>query len=332
MKIAIIGGGWIGCHLANKLGDVHDITIYEKNSTLFTETSYKNQNRLHLGYHYARSFETRELCLSTFDRFIDDYGFATEKVDKNLYCVASNISLLDYKTYLKIFDNYNHEQIIFNSENFEGCINTDERYINFEKIHSFFNSKLKFENKTIESQDLNNLSKNFDLVINATNNHLSDKTIENSFYELTVSLIYEKRNETNFDALTVVDGELFSIYPYQNNLFTVTDVEHTPIKKFTSLEDMNNFIQNELSKNLIEYKRHKIESKVTKLYENFLDDFIYKNYFISTKTKIDVKSDSRYPIISQSDNIINCFTGKIQGIYLIEDYIKKLTDGKTTTN
>jgi L-2-hydroxyglutarate oxidase LhgO len=90
MKIAIIGGGWIGCHLANKLGDVHDITIYEKNSTLFTETSYKNQNRLHLGYHYARSFETRELCLSTFDRFIDDYGFATEKVDKNLYCVASN--------------------------------------------------------------------------------------------------------------------------------------------------------------------------------------------------------------------------------------------------
>ena len=332
MKIAIIGGGWIGCHLANKFGGDNEITIYEKNPTLFTETSYKNQNRLHLGYHYARSYETRELCLSTFDRFIEDYGFATEQVNKNLYCVASNTSLLDYKTYLKIFDDYNHQEVTSEFENFEGCINTDERYINFEKIHSYFNSNLKFEKKTINPQDLEGLSKNFDLVINATNNHIEDKTIENSFYELTISLIYDKKRQTNFDAVTVVDGDLFSIYPYKNNSFTVTDVEHTPIEKFLSLDDMDYYIKTQITQELVEGKKQKIENKIKTFYKNFLDDFEYKNYFISTKSKLDLKSDSRYPVITQSGNIINCFTGKIQGIYLIEDYIKTLIHGKTTTN
>jgi hypothetical protein len=332
MKIAIIGGGWIGCHLANKFGDNNEITIYEKNSSLFEETSYKNQNRLHLGYHYARSHQTRKLCLSTFDRFIDDYGFAVEEVDKNLYCIANDTSLLDFQTYLKIFDDYDHKQFVSNFENFEGCINTDEKYINYEKVHSFFNSKLKFEKEKIDVKDLDRLSNEFDIVINATNNHISDKSTKNSFYELAISLIYEKKSNTNFDALTVVDGNLFSIYPYQNNLFTVTDVEHTPIKKFFSVEEMDDFIKNEINEGLINDKKTKIETKVLNFYKDFLMDFEYKNFFISTKSKINVKSDSRYPIITQSGNIVNCFTGKIQGIYLIEDYIKTLIDEKTRTN
>ena len=43
MKIGIIGGGWVGCHLANKLKENHEITIFEKNKTIFSETSIKNQ-------------------------------------------------------------------------------------------------------------------------------------------------------------------------------------------------------------------------------------------------------------------------------------------------
>ena len=332
MRIAIIGGGWIGCHLANKFGDTNEITIYEKNSSLFKETSYKNQNRLHLGYHYARSYQTRKLCLSTFNRFINDYGFAVEKVDKNLYCIANNNSLIDFQTYLKIFDDYDHKEFFLDFENFEGCINTEEKYINYKKVYSFFNSKLKFKKKKIDVKDLDSLSNEFDIVINATNNHISDKSTKNSFYELTISLIYEKKSNTKFDALTVVDGDLFSIYPYQNNLFTVTDVEHTPIKKFFSVAEINDFIKNEITESLINEKKTKIETKVLNFYKNFLSDFEYKNFFISTKSKINVKSDSRYPIITQNGNIVNCFTGKIQGIYLIEDYIKTLIDEKTRTN
>ena len=41
MNIAIIGGGWIGCHLAMKLKDIHNVNIFEKNDLLFNETSFK---------------------------------------------------------------------------------------------------------------------------------------------------------------------------------------------------------------------------------------------------------------------------------------------------
>ena len=57
--------------------------------------------------------------------------------------------------------------------------------------------------------------------------------------------------------------------------------------------------------------------------DNFNYDFKYKTYFLSTKSKIENLSDDRSPIISVDGNLINCFTGKIQGIYLVEDYLKK---------
>ena len=44
MKIAIVGGGWVGCHLANKLKKNHNVTLFERTETLFTETSFFNQN------------------------------------------------------------------------------------------------------------------------------------------------------------------------------------------------------------------------------------------------------------------------------------------------
>jgi hypothetical protein len=53
----------------------------------------------------------------------------------------------------------------------------------------------------------------------------------------------------------------------------------------------------------------------------FNEYFKYDSYFLSIKSKVNDESDSRYPVIKQTNNIISCFTGKIQGIYIIEDYI-----------
>lgn len=322
MKIAIIGGGWVGCHLAYKLMNNHDITIFEKNDYLFSETSFKNQNRLHLGYHYPRSFETREMCKNTFNLFIEDYDFLTEEIKKNIYSIALNKSITDFKTFLKIFDDMDHQIIDNIFDNLEGSILVNERYINPEIAKNFFNKKLSHlkVKKNINKEYINELSEDFDIVVNCTNNQI--KSFENSFFELTVSLIYEKIEETNFDSITIVDGEFFSIYKYKDSQYTVTDVEHTPIKIFSHYDDISNFIQNDLNSILIENKKSLIEDKVQKYYTNFLNDFKYKSYFLSVKSKFETSSQSRYPIIKKEKNIINCFTGKIQGIYIIENYIK----------
>jgi hypothetical protein len=326
MNIAIIGGGWVGCHLAYKLKTNHNVSIFEKNGTLFTETSYNNQNRLHLGFHYARNHKTRKLCLDTFDKFMLDYGNLTETVDNNLYCVPAHSSILDFETYLQIFNGFFYEEVISPIREIPNCVKTQERYINFKKVKNFFEVELKSItlNNHIKIEDLDLLQKNFDLVVNCTNNQLQINNCIDCYYELTVSMIYEKINPIGFGALTLVDGPLFSIYPYHNNQYTITDVEHTPIKRFNKIEDINNFVDCEITENFINDKKIKIENKINKFYPEFSKNFKYHSYFLSTKSKINDLSDDRYPIITQKENIINCFTGKIQGIYIIEDYINNL--------
>jgi hypothetical protein len=322
MNIAIIGGGWVGCHLANKLKNNHQITIFEKNETIFGETSSKNQNRVHEGYHYARSFNTRKLCKTTIDKFTNEYEFAINNVDKNYYCVPEHKSIIDYKTYLQIFNGFNFIETNHNLNNLEGCILTSEKHIDFNKIKKYFEESLSdfIVKKEINKKDLLELSKKFDLVVNCTNNQLNNYDDNDFFYELTISLIYQKIKETEFNSLTMVDGKFFSIYPYKDNLYTLTDVEYTPIKKFKKYNSLKSFGKNINDKKVSEIKE-KMEKKVLEYFPQFKNHFKYEDYFLSVKSKINNTSDTRYPIITQQNNLINCITGKIQGIYIIEDYI-----------
>ena len=82
--------------------------------------------------------------------------------------------------------------------------------------------------------------------------------------------------------------------------------------------------ENKINDNFILEKKINFENKILQFYPNFLRDFEYSNYFLSTKSKINNLSDERYPVIIKEDNLVNCFTGKIQGIYIIEDYINNL--------
>ena len=44
MKIAIIGAGWFGCHIANKLKQSHQVSIFDGHG-IFSKASMNNQNR-----------------------------------------------------------------------------------------------------------------------------------------------------------------------------------------------------------------------------------------------------------------------------------------------
>lgn len=324
MRIAIIGGGWIGCHLGYTLRNLHNVTIFEENESLFGETSYKNQNRLHYGYHYPRSYKTREMCKNTYNQFISDYGFILSDVPKNLYCIPKEKSIVDFNTYKHIFNDYGFEESDLILQGVEGCINTNEKYINHDNAKSFFNEKLSdiTTRKKITKDNLKELSKEFDLVINATNNMLK-LSKDDSFFELTISLVYEKISETIFDSITLMDGKFFSIYPYGNGKYTLTDVEYTPIKRFSNPTSLNRF-KSKIDSEQVNELKGKMESKVIQYYPDFHKNFKYSNYFLSTKCKLDSGSDDRYPVIKKEGNIVSCYTGKIQGIYIISNYINNL--------
>lgn len=325
MKIAIIGGGWVGCHLTTKLFREHDVSLYEKNQHLFQETSFKNQNRLHLGYHYPRSYKTRELCLNTFDRFLSEYSFLIRDVPNNWYCIENSKSILDYGTFLKIFEGQDHYEVGNIFKNIEGIVNTNEKQIDFEAAYEFFNYELGelHIRDEITKDKLKDLSKRYDLVIDCTNNHLEHKNKTKSFFEVTVSYLYKKIKPTVFDALTMVDGPFFSIYPYKDDLYTVTDVEYTPLRRFKKCNQIEKYKESIQKTNFLREHSILIEKKIKKYFPDFLQHFEYSGYYLSTKSKIVSGSDHRYPIIIPNKNIIHCFTGKIQGIYIIEDYITK---------
>ena len=101
-RVAIVGGGWFGCHLAcSLLQSGVDVTIYEQHDRLLTEASFNNQNRLHQGFHYARCHFTRTECKLGFDLFMKRYKDLTLPVGSNLYGVATD-SILDAPTYMDI--------------------------------------------------------------------------------------------------------------------------------------------------------------------------------------------------------------------------------------
>jgi hypothetical protein len=323
MKIAIIGAGWLGCHLALKLKDQCNITLFDK-SGIFAGSSFYNQNRLHKGFHYSRNKKTRQLCYDTFDRFINDYSPVVDDIPNNYYVIPQDRSLIDYGTFKSIFY---HEEIPFIEtkvdllSNVEGCVIVDEKYINPVKTKNYFESQLEKNLiiREVKIENIKELSLEYDLVINVTNNVLDP--ISDYYYELSLTLIYDKLIKNDFGSLTMIDGPLFSIYPYRQNKYTVTDVQYTPMYMSENIKDLKNYKET-INEVMIDNLRSKIEDKITYYYGGFKTHFKYDNYYTSVKVKRSSESADRYPTIIKNNNVITCVTGKIQGIYTLEDYIK----------
>lgn len=75
-RIAIIGAGWYGVHIACELKKKHpawEITLFEKNSKIFSGVSGMFGIRLHAGPHYPRSKATRDDCHKGFWKFYECY-------------------------------------------------------------------------------------------------------------------------------------------------------------------------------------------------------------------------------------------------------------------
>ena len=324
MKIAIIGAGWVGCHLAKTLMPA-DLTLFDERG-IFEGTSFRNQNRLHLGFHYARNYQTRRLCQTTFNRFVNEYSNLVKAIDSNVYAVPNHFSNIDFRTYLSIFDYEGIEYSGVNCESLvdiEGSIKNSEMLIDYREAREYFTRlhSQKLSIKRIDSSNILDLLLQYDFVINCTNNAIKEDLIQ-AYHELSLTLLYRKTNQIEFDALTLVDGNFFSLFPYRDDLYTLTSVKHTPIYISNNPEAV---IEQEdsLSKKDIEPLQTSFAGEVLAYYPDFLRNFEYESFFTSIKAKTINSSANRYPIVKFHDRLINCFTGKIQGIFMIEESIKK---------
>ncbi len=321
-KVAIIGAGWLGSHLALKLRNEHEITLFD--SSPFSGASLLNQNRLHMGYHYARNHATRELCQSTFSAFMQDYGHLTEPIEDNLYAVPLEESLLDARTIQAIFPplSWPHEEIDASFlDNTEMTWRTLERYICPLKSKQFMLEQLShcLQHDRIDGQGLQALHRDFDSIVDCTNNTLC-RPSSSEYFEAVAMFIYDICKPLPFGALTYIDGPLFSLYPFHNGTISLSHVAHGILASSVVPISLRKSMDGELA-------RLKTELHVRSYWSQFTDHLSFRETVVSMKSKRSNASANRAPLFKQRDKVLSCFSGKIQGIYLVEAKVKEALAG-----
>ncbi|QGQ70023.1 NAD-binding protein [Halomonas sp. PA16-9] len=272
-SFGVIGAGYYGCHIASSFKALgFDVTIFDSENTLLSKASGNNQFRLHQGFHYARNYRTRVQSRDGYMRFIERYPTLSDPIKTNLYAVPNEDSLVDFLTYRLIMTSSGIEfsevkAELYNLSSCSGVILTDERVLRTDKARELFSMRLKNNLRMgVTVTSLEEVGKKifingapFDYVIDATWGAFS-KIEYPVFYEPTLLLYY--RSNLRSYALTMVDGDLCSIYPTdKEDIFTLSSVSHTPLGKFKTMVEASSYLEG-VTTEMVEKKRSCMENQV----------------------------------------------------------------------
>ena len=318
-NIVIVGGGWFGCHTLRLLTEAgFNCLLLESNNEIFMGSSGHNQNRLHLGYHYPRSYSTRIQSRNGYSKFVDKYGMCLADVPNNIYSIHKD-SILDAQTYLSIFRNegYVYREAPLISAKHTASIFVNEKYINAtiaKKYFSDFFEKKILYNQACRWEDGELLANgdriSYDLLIDCTYGGMIPNL--NYFKRGFISFIVKKIGDINFGALTVMDGPFYSIYPYSGDFFTVTGVVEGVVDGWVD--------------SAVAYSIYlKLSKKIQLDFPAYDIVFEYFDYFFSWKNLPISHDDRRDTVIRMlKKNVISVSGGKIDTIFQVDEFFRPL--------
>lgn len=333
-NVAIIGGGWYGCYIAEYLLDNFNhlnITIIERDDDIFKGSSYNNQNRLHLGFHYPRCSITNRKCITNFHLFSEKYPELLENIEHNFYAIAEG-SKIQFNDFKNLYEDFTIMENDFLKNIEGGIINTNEKYINFKKAQGYFKTKLLNKAKLLTNYNVINV-KNINGVVNINNSLVFDKVFNctynqlevdeqpsnHAIYEKSLTLIYKKISKIPFDCLTIMDGNYNSIFKYDDNdTYTLTSVKYTPLIIDSTFSKVQKFSDYD-----IHDKIRLFEEEILRFYPDFNKNFIYNGFYESFKCKNVNLNDSRDINVHIDKNIFSVWCGKISFIFELDSLINK---------
>ena len=333
-RVAVIGGGWFGCHIALELlqHDV-DFVLFEAESELFLKASGNNQFRLHQGFHYPRSKKTRIQSSEGFHRFTERYpDLSSPTPGRNLYLVPHHHSVLDFETFVDVMVQSNLEfetveHIPSGLYGIEGAISTRERVLETSAAVQFFHEALgnrirlgnRVEVRKDQEAGFNVGNEFFDWVIDATWGHLTQPP--GVVYEPTLLLYMDTKGFE--DALTLMDGDLWSLYPTEHSgIFSLSHVGFTPLGSFSSSSEATKCMNSLTSEDIVRVSA-KIICEVATFFPA-VEEMNQVGVQLSMKSKMTGQSDSRISSIYAKDQKISVFSGKIDGAFDVADQILAL--------
>jgi hypothetical protein len=278
----VIGAGLYGLYAALHCAKKGErVLVLEYEDTPFKRASYINQARVHMGYHYPRSYSTAIKSARYFNRFNEDYGFCIHSKFEQVYatstdftwtnseqftafCRAANIRC-DEVAPAKYFKNnmcdgaflteeYTYDALILKNY-FVSEIN---KYNNVKMVYGARLSKIEAEEQyytvMLESGAFYKTSFLLNVTYAATNQILQ-KVINRKGdlfkikYELCELILCDVDDYLKGIGITVMDGPFFSIMPFGKTGFhSLTSVTFTPhlssynaVPTFRCQENSNGF-------------------------------------------------------------------------------------------
>ena len=260
--IIIIGAGLYGLYSAlfcAKRGQ--QVLVLEYDEAAFKRATFINQARVHMGYHYPRSYSTAIKSAGYFNRFVEDYGFSVLNSFDQIYATSSNFSWCDAQEFNK-FCKAAHircEEVAptryFKEGYCDGAFLTEEYTYDANVLKKFFLEKLKDYPKVeihygsrirnieqsvetykleFEQEGINHIAE-APFVLNST--YASINQIQRLFgfesfkikYELCEIILCNVNKNLRDIGLTVMDGPFFSIMPFgKTGYHSLTSVTFTP--------------------------------------------------------------------------------------------------------
>ena len=254
----IVGAGLYGLYAAQKCGAAGQrVLVLEKDSGPFMRATYINQARVHMGYHYPRSYSTAIKSAHYFERFCRDYDFCLLKEFDQVYATSAHFSWTNAQEF-RDFCAAAHIRCddvaptkYFNPGQCDGAFLTTEYTYDAQVLKEYFLKELaKLPNVTIayshkpESVEragsawrvkAGDITAEAPFLLNATYagvNELHAMLGYESFkikYELCEIILCTVDDKLKNTGITVMDGPFFSIMPFgQTGYHSLTSVTFTP--------------------------------------------------------------------------------------------------------
>ena len=159
-------GGFFGISIALILSKNknYQIDLYERKKEILSETSLKNQQRFHLGYHYPRSKKTINEIKESKKKFINFYGSKFFGDTENIYAISKKNSKINFKKYCHNLKK-NGLKIKLKKYNFFSSI-IENSIITNEKVLNYFKFKKYLKNKIYRTKNIKLINRAFDLKYN----------------------------------------------------------------------------------------------------------------------------------------------------------------------
>jgi len=359
VDIAIIGCGIFGAEIALKASSLGlSVQVFESKHDILLGASMNNQNRLHLGFHYPRDIQTGLQSIRGFDSFKKKYQACIQDNFLNTYFISKNNSLTTRDQYLSFckelgvsFEEIKPAQMPIQVKDVNGGISCKEVVYDCNILREIVRDNLAdFKIDVALSTTVESLKRENDffsiclstgdkikanLVINASygsSNHLTEQLgikIPERQYEYTAVPIIKL--DIKKIGITIMDGPFITLLPYgKTDNFLLYHVESSVVTREYKTKLNPEWLSKETSPlNILDKD---------KFFKNMVDNCINFIPVLKTAELLDIlegprmiqpgveDTDARPSLITNYDNYIEVFSGKIDHSIWVADEV-----GKTLT-